>query len=96
MTLIEINASNDPFHRLVDRGIVKNDVGRFAAQLERQLLLCAGKSRRDLFADFSRTGERNLIDIRMINEDTAGLSRASNDVDDAVRKLRFLQNLGQM
>ena len=34
VALVEIDSSNDAFDGLVDRGILENDIGRFAAKLE--------------------------------------------------------------
>src|ERR1041385_4508982 len=38
VTLIEIDAGNDSFDRLIDRRVFENDIGSFAAKLEREFL----------------------------------------------------------
>ena len=43
VTLIEIDAGNDSFDRLIDRRVFENDVRRLAAELERQLFSRARK-----------------------------------------------------
>src|SRR4030095_6126701 len=96
MALIEINSGDNSFHRLIDWCVVENDVGRFAAKLECQLFLCPGDSRRDSFPNFGRTGERDLVDIGMIDECAAGFASASHDVNHAIGQFHFLQNLGEM
>ena len=42
VALIEINSGDNSFDRLIDWRVFENDVGRFAAKLERQLLLRPG------------------------------------------------------
>ena len=49
-----------------------------------------------MFANFRRTGERNLIDIGMIDERAASFAGAGEDVNHAIGQFRFLQNLGEM
>ena len=63
VALIEINSGDDSFDRLIDRRVFENDVRRFAAKLERQLLLRPGNGLRNAFANFGRTGERDLVDV---------------------------------
>ena len=71
----------------VEIGVVKNNVRRFAAQLERDLLQIAGGGLHDELADFGRAGERNFVDIRMGGQRGAGrLAVTSHDVDDAIGK----------
>ena len=48
------------------------------------------------FADRCRTGERDLVDVGVIDQRLAGFARAGDDIDHAVRQLRFLKNFRQM
>ena len=45
------------------------------------------------FADFGRAGERDLVDVGMIDERRAGFARAGDDVHHASGKFGFLKNL---
>ena len=50
----------------------------------------------DSFANFGRTGERDLVDIGMIDERAAGFAGAGDDVNDAIGQFGFLENFGEM
>ena len=50
VALVEEDAVDDALDRLVERGVVEHDVGRLAAQLERDLLAGAGHRAGDLAA----------------------------------------------
>ncbi len=47
MSLVEVDSVDNAFDRLINRGILKNDIRRFASQLQRASLLGA----RDRFLD---------------------------------------------
>ena len=64
VALVEVDAVDDPLDRLVERGVVEDDVRRLAAELERQLLARAGEPALDRLADLGRAGERDLVDAR--------------------------------
>ena len=82
--------------RGVNFGVLRNDVRGFAAQLERDFLQVAGGGMHDQLADFGGTRERNLVNMRMRGERGAGgFAVAGNDVDDAVRNARFLNQFAQ-
>ena len=51
VALVEIDSGDDAFDGLVDRRVLENDVGRFAAQLERQLLFRSRDCLGENFAD---------------------------------------------
>ena len=94
--LVEIDAGDDAFDRLIERRVFENDVRRLAAELERELLLRAGDGLREHFADSGRAGEGELVDVVMIDERLAGRARAADDVHDAVGQLGLLEDLRQM
>ncbi len=96
MPLIEIDSGNDSFDRLIDRGVFKNNVRRFATEFESQFLLRPGYSLQNSFTHFRRSRERDLVDVRMIDNRLPGFARAGHDVDDAIGKFRLLQNFGEM
>ncbi len=91
MTLVEVDAVDDALDRLVERGVVEDDVRGLAAELERQLLARAGEAALDRLADLGRAGERDLVDAGMVDERGAGAAVARDDVDDAGRQLRLAQ-----
>ena len=50
----------------------------------------------DLLADFGRTGERDLVDVAVRDEQAAGLARAGEDVHHARRQVGLLQDLREV
>ena len=44
-------------------GVVDDDVGRFAAEFERNFLQVAGRGVNDELADFGRAGEGDFVDV---------------------------------
>ena len=97
VALIEINSGDNSFNRLIDRRVFENDVGRLAAEFERQFLLSSRHGSDAIrLPNFSRTGERDLVDIGMIDERAASFARAGHDVNHAFGQLRLLKNFGQM
>ena len=87
MALVEVDAVDDALDGLVERGVVEHDVGRLAAELEREPLAGAGERALDRLADVGRAGEGDLVDAGMAHERGAGVARAGDDVDDARRQL---------
>ena len=68
----------------VEVGVVEDDVGRLAAELERDLLQGAGAELHDAAADLGRAGEGDLADVGMGRELLAGrAARTADDVDHA-------------
>ena len=59
--------------------------GRLAAELERHPLERAAGLRADLPADLGRAGERDLVDVRMVDERRTGRAVPGHDVDHAGR-----------
>ena len=46
----------------------------------------------DQLADVGRTGERNLVDVGMVDDGRTGVARAGDDIDHPFRQFRFLKN----
>ena len=65
VALVEEDAVDDALDGLVDRGVVEDDVGGLAAELEGDLLVGAGDRLGDRPADVGRAGERDLVDVRV-------------------------------
>jgi hypothetical protein len=94
VALVEVDAVDDPLDGLVESGIVEEDVRGLAAELERQLLPRARDAPLDRLAHLGRAGERDLVDVA-VDERGAGAAVARDDVDDARRKLRLPQHVGE-
>ena len=93
--LIEVDAVHDALDRLVDGGILEDDVGGLAAEFECELLARAGHRALDRLADRGRARERDLVDILVRDERRAGCACTGNDVHDAGRKVSLLYHFGQ-
>ena len=80
----------------VDVGVVEDDVGRLAAEFERDLLQIASGGLKDELANFGRAGEGDLVDVRMRGQRGAGrFAVAGNDVDDAIGNTGFLNHFAE-
>ena len=76
----------------VEVGVVEHDVRRLAAELERHLLHGARRELHDAPADLGRTGERDLVDERVLRQLFAGAAAGAGDeVDDAGRDVGLLR-----
>src|SRR5206468_8926062 len=76
--------------------IVKDDVGRLAAQFQRDLFEVPGSRLKNQFADLSGTSEGNLVNVRMRRQSSAcGLTVAWDDVHHPVGNASFLYELAQ-
>ena len=83
---VAIFRSGRAFDGGVDVGIVENDEGSVAAELERDFLDGAGALRHEQLADFGRAGERKFADDRIGCEFAADFDgRAGDYVEDAFR-----------
>ena len=95
VALVEEDALHDALDGLVDRGVVEDDVGRLAAELEGQRLAGAGDRAGDRLAHLGRAGERDLVDVPVLDDGAAGVAGAGHDVDDAGRQVGLLADLGE-
>ena len=95
LALIEEDARDDPVDRLLDGGVLEDDVRGLAAELERHLLVGARDCLRDLAADRGRPGEGDLVDTRMPHQRRSGGSGARHDVDNTRRQIGLLEDLGE-
>ena len=77
-------------------GVLEDDVGRLAAEFERNLFQVAGRGVDDQLADFGRAGEGYLVDMRMGGQRGAGrFAVTGNDVHDAIGNTGFLNEFAQ-
>ena len=90
LPLVEPDSVDQAFDRAVEVGIFKNDERRLAAQFEREALVAGGGRAANGASDFRRSGERNLVDIRVLHQRFAGRAIAGHDVDDARGQSCFL------
>src|SRR5580704_8654623 len=76
-------------NRLVERGIIEQDRGRFTAQFERDALHGRGAIAHDPFAHAHRTREGDLVDVGITHELSANrVSTADHDVANAFGEFR--------
>ena len=82
--------------RLVEIGVIEQDRGRFAAQLERDALHRRGAVAHDAFAHGNRARERDLVHVGIAHELGADdIPAAGDDVEKALRQLGLMQSLDQ-
>src|ERR687888_467268 len=91
VALVEVDAVDDPLDRLVERGVVEDDVRGLTAELEREPLVRARKLALNRLADLGRARERDLVDVLGLHDRRPGSSVAGDDVDDARRELGLPQ-----
>ena len=76
--------------------VAENDVGRFAAQLQRHFLEVPGGGLKNQFADFRGTGESHFVDVRMRRQGGArGFAIARDDVHHSVGNAGLQNQLAQ-
>ena len=90
LALVEPDGVDEALDGAVEIGVLEDDVGRLAAELERQALAGAGGGLADDLADFGRAGEGDLVDIGVIDDRGAGVALAGDDVDDALGQAGLL------
>ena len=95
LTLVEPDAVDKALDRRVQIGVLEDHEGGFAAELERQFLARTGGGAADDLADLRRAGERDLGDIRMLDDGRARLRTALDDIDDTLRYAGALADLGE-
>ena len=94
--MVEKDGAGSPRDGHVRVRVVQDDVGRFAAQFQRDLFQIAGRGLNDDLADFGRAGECDLVHIGMRGQRRSrGLSVTGHDVYHALREARLLNQLAQ-
>ena len=91
------DAGDDALHRLIQIGIVENDVRRFSSQLQGDALEAARGQLIDVLSGAVTARERNLGDIAVRNERLANFVAVSGDnIDHSGRKPRDTRKALQM
>ena len=79
LTFVEQNAFLRAFEGFIERHVVKEDVGGFAAQLQGGGNEHFGGSNADAAADFGRAGEGEFVEAFVVQHVFAGFRTASGD-----------------
>src|SRR5262249_31447481 len=82
LALVEPDRIGQPFDGAVDIGILEDEVGRLAAEPQREGLASARRLLADDAADVGRAGEGDLVDVLVLDKLGAGLTVAGDDVED--------------
>ena len=96
MALIEEDAVDDTFDGFIDRGVGKNNIRGFAAEFQRVFRRCSGEAFLDQAADGSRSGKRNLVDVRVFDQGCAGIAGAGDDIDHSGRQAGIADYFGEL
>jgi ParB family chromosome partitioning protein len=95
LALVEEDGVDEALAGGVEVGVVEDDHGRLAAELEAELLAGAGDAAAQHAADRRRAGERHLVDVGVVGEVGADGARARDDVEDARRQAGLGADLGE-
>ena len=95
LALVEPDRVDQPLDGAVEVGVVEDDERRLAAELERQAFARACRRLANDAADLGRTGERDLVDARVIDDRGASLTVAGDHVEHARRQADRLADLGK-
>ncbi len=68
LTGVEEDSGSRRFRRRFDIGVIEDDIGGFAAKLERHAFEIAGRAAQNAATDAWRSRERDLVDIGMIDQ----------------------------
>ena len=95
VALVEEDPVDDAVDGLVERGVVVDDVGRLAAQLQREAAAGAGEAALDLLADVGGAGEGHLVQAAVPDDRRADVTGARQHVEDARRQPGVGGDLGE-
>ena len=96
LAVVEEDTKVDPGDGVVDVGVLEDDVGGLATELESDLLeVGGGSSLEDLATDDGGASEGDLVDVHVGGEGSTGdLTETRDDVDDTGREASLLDELG--
>ena len=96
VALVEEDAVDDALDRLVDRGVVEDDVGGLAAELEGDLLVASPATLRAIALPTSVEPVKATLSTSGCSTSALpGVAGAGDDVDDARRQVGLLADLGE-
>ena len=95
LTLIEPDGIDKALDGAVQIGVVKHDIGRFAAQFQGQRLAGACGGFPDLAAHRRRSGKGDLVHIAMGDQGGPGIAVACNDVQHALGQPGLARQFGE-
>jgi hypothetical protein len=95
LSVVEVDTKVDPVDGLVEVGIIKDNVGALASELESNLLQVGASGRlHNLSADDGGTSESDLVNVHVGGHGSTGdLSETSDDVDDTWWEAGLLDEL---
>src|SRR5712671_5577365 len=94
--MIEEDCHGRARNRSIDIAVSEYNIRRFAAEFERNLFQVSSRSLHNQLADFSRAGERDLVDIWMRSQCSSGsLAVSGNNVHHTIRDSSFLNQFAQ-
>ncbi len=95
LALIEPDGIDDAFDGAIEIGIVEDDEGRLAAELEGERLAGTRRLVADEAAHFGRTGEGDLVDTFVRHQGGSGFAGTGDDIDDARRQAHLAAEFGE-
>ena len=95
VALVEVDAVDDPLDRLVERGVVEDDVRRLAAELERQLLAACRRAARWISLPTSVEPVKAILSTADSTSAAPVCAVAGDDVDDAGRELGLPEDVAE-
>jgi hypothetical protein len=95
LALIEPDRVDQAFDGAIDVGILEDDVGRLAAELQSQRLAAACRFLADEAADFGRAGEGDLVDVPVLDEFGSRCAIAGDDIENALGQARLCGEFGK-
>jgi hypothetical protein len=95
LSLVEPDSVDQAFDRAVEIGIFENNERRFPSQFEREAFVACSRRAADRASNFGGSGERDLVDVRMLHQRLAGRAVSGHDVDDSRGQSRFLAKFGE-
>ena len=85
LPLIEPDGIDQTFDSTVEISVLEDDEGTLATQFESESFPSTGGCLANDPADLGRAGERDLVDICMRNDGSAGFTIPGDDVEDSGR-----------
>src|SRR4030095_13666378 len=90
MALVEINAIDYTFNRLVDRRIFKDYISSFTSKLQCYFFVASGNRPLDDFSNFSGTRECDFVYVWMVYDCSTGGTSARHNIYYSRREPGFL------